>query len=122
MVILESKGNLVILQLLEMGHGFSFINKSYSVYGSLCVVFGEVVLAECSGEQYFMEKGCGSGVWFLMLYRGLWFLMLYRGLIGSAFGRVLRTGGILYIVLLALKWAMVCLLNFGMIFGAGNLL
>ena len=56
MVILESKGNLVILQLLGMGRGFSFINKSYSVYGSLCVDFGKVILAECYGEQYLWRR------------------------------------------------------------------
>jgi len=38
------KAILVILQLLGMGHGFYFINKSYLVYGSLCMGFGLIQL------------------------------------------------------------------------------
>lgn len=78
MVILESKGNLVILQLLGMGHGFSFINKSYIVYESLCVVFGKVVLAESRMLWYFMEKGCGSEVWVSNVVQGPYRVCLWQ--------------------------------------------
>ena len=53
---------------------------------------------------------------------GVGVLIMYRGLMGFAFGRVSRRGGICLIILSALRWMMAILLNSAMILGEGGFL